>query len=93
MGEITIRQAQRGDIVIAINGTPVAGRELADITRKEIRGPIGGTVRVTIARLDGTQSELVLVRTPYPPHSNPASDPFAYTVPGSWKADPRYFFP
>ncbi len=84
---------QRGDIVIVINGAPVAGRELADITRKEIRGPIGGTVRLTIARLDGTQSELVLVRTSYPPHSNPASDPFVYTVPGSWRADPRYFFP
>jgi carboxyl-terminal processing protease len=84
---------QRGDIVIAINGASVAGRELADITRKEIRGPIGGTVGLTIARLDGTQSELALVRTPYPPHSNPATDPFAYTVPGSWKADPRYFFP
>lgn len=84
---------QRGDIVIAINGAPVAGRELADITRKDIRGPIGGAVRLTIAKLDGTQAEFALVRTPYPPHSNPASDPFVYFVPGSWRTDPRYSFP
>lgn len=84
---------QRGDIVIAINGAPVAGRELADITHKEIRGPIGGTVRLTIAKLDGAQSELAVVRTPYPPHANPASDPFVYIVPGSWRADARYSFP
>ena len=27
------------------------------------------------------------------PHSNPASDPFSYTIPGNWEADERTYFP
>lgn len=84
---------QRGDIVAAVNGSPVAGRELAEINAKEIQGPVGGTVRLTIAQLNGSQSEIALTRVAYPPHTNPASDPFAYSVPGNWGVDPRWQFP
>ena len=81
------------DFVVAVNGAPVPGREFSEILRKEIQGPIGGTVRLAIVRADGSRSEISLVRAPYPPHVNPASDPFAYQVPGSWAADSRYPFP
>jgi hypothetical protein len=81
------------DFIVAVNGVPVPGREFSDILNKDRHGPIGGTVRLTIARFDGSQSEISLVRAPYPPHLSLASDPFAYRVPGSWAADPRYPFP
>ncbi|HEY6308734.1 MAG TPA: PDZ domain-containing protein [Candidatus Angelobacter sp.] len=84
---------QRGDIVIAVNGSPATGRELADINAKDIQGPVGGTLRLTFARLDGSQSEITLTRVPYTPHTNPASDPFVYSVPGNWGMDPRWSFP
>src|SRR5208282_4890084 len=44
-------------------------------------------------RFDGSQSEITLVRTPFPPHVNSASDPFVYAVPGVWTNDPRVPFP
>jgi PDZ domain-containing protein len=81
------------DFIVAVNGTPVAGRELSQIVKTDIQGPIGGTVRLTILRYDGTQSDVSVVRAPFPPHKNPASDPFTYVVPGTWSADPRYTFP
>jgi len=81
------------DFILAVNGVPVAGREYAEIQKKEIDGPVGGTVRLTVARFDGTQSEITLVRAPFPPHVNPASDPFVYAVPGVWDNDPRTAFP
>jgi hypothetical protein len=81
------------DFVIAVNGVSVTGRDFNDILNKDIHGSIGGTVRLTVVRFDGSQSEITLVRAPYPPQINPASDPFAYSVPGSWSTDPRYIFP
>jgi hypothetical protein len=72
---------------------PVAGRELAEIQRKEIIGPAGGTLRLTVAKLDGSQSKITSTRVPYPPHHNPASDSFAYVISGSWGTDPRFSFP
>ena len=82
-----------GDSVVAVNGVPVPGRDFADIAGKDLRGPAGGTVRLAVVRFDGSQFEVTLVRAPYPPHENPASDPFAYHVPGGWAADSRYQFP
>ena len=82
-----------GDFILAVNGVPVAGRDYGAIQKKEIDGPVGGTVRLTIARFDGTQSEITLVRAPFPPHGNEASDAFVYTVPGVWDNDPRTAFP
>jgi hypothetical protein len=83
----------KGDIVFAIDGALVIGRDLDEIIRKAIRGPVGSTVRLSFVRLDGSQYELTLPRMPYPPQINPASDPFAYSIPGSWRIDPRYTFP
>jgi hypothetical protein len=82
-----------GDLVIAINGAPVGGHEFADLLRKDIHGPVGATIRLTVMKPDGSQSELALVRTPFPPHTNPSADPFVYSVPGSWNTDSRYQFP
>ena len=84
---------QCSDFVIAVNGTPVAGREFSEILKTDIQGPVGGTVRLTVLRRDGSQSEVSLIRAPFPPHRNPATDPFVYVVPGSWSTDPRYAFP
>jgi hypothetical protein len=81
-----------GDFVIAVDGVPVPGRELSAIVQ-QIHGPVGATLRLTVVKPDGSQSEIALVRVPFPPHVNPASDPFSYTVPGSWAADLRYHFP
>jgi hypothetical protein len=83
----------KGDIVFAIDGALVMGRDLDEINRKAIRGPVGSTVRLSFVRLDSSQYELTLTRMPYPPRINPASDPFAYSIPGSWRVDPRYTFP
>src|SRR5450755_1589417 len=68
------------DFVIAVNGVPVPGREFSDIVRKDLHGSIGDIVRLTILRYDGSQSEIAVVRAPYPLHVNPASDPFGYSV-------------
>ena len=81
------------DFIVAVNGVPVPGREFSDILDKELHGPVGGTVRLTVARFDGSQSEITLARAPYPMHVSQASDPFAYKVPGRWATDPRYVFP
>jgi hypothetical protein len=81
------------DFILAVNGAPVPGREFSDIVNKDINGPVGGTVRLSVARFDGSKSEITLVRTPFPPHANPPSDPFVYVVPGSWGSDPRTPFP
>ena len=81
------------DFVVAVNGAPVAGREFSEILKTEVLGTIGGTVRLSVVRYDGSQSEISLIRAPFPPHKNPASDPFVYVVPGTWSTDPRYAFP
>jgi len=81
------------DFVVAVNGVPVGGRELSDILDKDIHGPVGGSVRLTVATFAGGQSEITLVRVPFPPHVTSKTDPFSYNVPGSWRADPRYVFP
>jgi hypothetical protein len=84
---------QCSDFVTAVNGVPVAGREYSDILKSDIRGPVGGTVKLKISRFDGSESEIILIRAPFPAHTNQAGDPFTYSVPGSWRADPRYIFP
>jgi hypothetical protein len=81
------------DFIVAVNGVPVPGREFSDILNNDLHGPIGGAVRLTVARFDGSQSEITLVRAPYPTHLSQVSDPFVYEVPGSWATDPRYVFP
>jgi len=83
-----------GDLIIGVNGSPVAGRDLNEISRQDFRGPAGGTVRVKVVKLDGDKAvEIALTRRPFPPHRNPETDAFSYTAPGSWRFDPRYPFP
>jgi carboxyl-terminal processing protease len=43
-----------GDFVVAVNGVPVPGREIATILSKEIHGPIGATLRLTVMKPDGS---------------------------------------
>jgi hypothetical protein len=81
------------DRVVAVNGKPVAGREFSEITKDDLRGPVGSVVRLTVVRADGAQSEIALVRAAYPPHLNPETERFSYRVPGGWAADTRYSFP
>ena len=81
------------DFILSVNGGSTLGNDGTDILRNQLRGPIGGTVHLSIARFDGSQAEISVLRTPYLPHLNPASDPFSYSVPGSWAADSRYPFP
>jgi hypothetical protein len=81
------------DFIGAVNGVPTPAREFSDILEKDIAGPVGSTVRLTVFRFDGSQSEIALVRVPFTPYSSKTSDPFAYSVPGNWETDPRYTFP
>ena len=50
-------------------------------------------MRLTVASAVGADTEVALVRVPYPPHASQPSDPFAYLIPGGWRTDPRYPFP
>jgi hypothetical protein len=81
------------DFIAAVNGVPTPGREISEILKKDIDGPVGGTVRLTVQRFDGSQLEITLARVPFTPYSSQASDPFTYVVPGAWSADSRYTFP
>jgi hypothetical protein len=36
---------------------------------------------------------ITLIRRPYPPHLNPQTDAFSYSIPGNWQKDSRYKFP
>jgi hypothetical protein len=81
------------DFVTAVNGVPVAGREYSEILKNDLHGPVGGTVKLKVSRFDGSQSEITLIRAPFPAHTNQPADPFTYNVPGSWSTDPRYIFP
>ena len=83
----------KGDIVFAIDGALVMGRDLDEINRKTVRGPVGSTVRLSFVRLDSSQYELTLTRMAYPPQINPASDPFAYSIPGSCAHRSKVCFP
>jgi hypothetical protein len=78
------------DFIIAVNGVATPGRDINDIRSKELTGSVGSTVRLTLLRYDGSQSDITLS---YAPYANPPSDPFAYSLPGDWTTDPRFFFP
>lgn len=85
---------QVGDLIISVNGTPVAGRDGGEISRVELRGAAGGTVRLGVVKMGSNgPAEVTLTRKPFPPLRNPASDAFSYVIPGNWRLDPRYPFP
>jgi membrane-associated protease RseP (regulator of RpoE activity) len=82
-----------GDLIIETNGVPVQGRDLGEIRAKDLNGAVGGTVKVKVLRPQaGEPREATLIRRPWPPYENPASDPFHYSGPGNWRSE-RHQFP
>lgn len=82
-----------GDIVVSVNGTPAEGHDTGELGRAGLSGMVGDSVRLMVAKMNHPPEEIVLKRMPYPPHVNPATDAFQYSVPGNWQMDPRYPFP
>lgn len=83
-----------GDIVLAMNGSPVGGRTVEDITRKDIKGAVGSTLKMTLLRpSDGKQMNVELTRAAFPVQENPPSDPFHYSFSSGWQAEQRWPFP
>jgi hypothetical protein len=84
-----------GDIIIAINGTNVNGMEQNAIGKAGLRGVAGTSVKLMVvkAKVDGPPVEINVPLRPYPPHLNPVTDAFSYSVPGDWQMDLRYPFP
>jgi len=85
---------QKGDLIVAIDGIPVMGKDAVTAFRDQLRGPVGGTVKLSLVRpSEGVRSlEVVLKRVPSPPRSNPAFEPFAYSSPRTWRYE-SYSFP
>lgn len=83
---------QPGDLILAIADKRVFNAEAREVIR-ELAGPAGSSVELTVVPADGNLKTITLVRKPYPPHLNPHTDPFRYSVPGNWQADLRYNFP
>jgi membrane-associated protease RseP (regulator of RpoE activity) len=84
---------EAGDLIIATDSKPVAGIELKEMVRSRLGGDVGSSIQLSVVKTDDKFQKIMLVRRPFPPHVNPASDPFSYVVPGNWEMDPRYPFP
>ena len=86
---------EAGDIIVAVNGTPVSGLDAGEVGKAGLRGSSGASVKLMVvkATTDRPPTEIVATLRPYPPHVNPATDAFSYTVPGDWQMDLRYPFP
>ena len=83
---------QAGDLILATDGARVFNTELNDVI-KRLDGPAGTSIKLSVVQADGNVKEITLVRKPYPPHLNPETDVFSYSIPGNWQKDPRYDFP
>jgi hypothetical protein len=85
---------QNGDLIVAIDGVPVMGKDTVAAFRDQLRGPVGGTVRLSLVRpSEGVRSfEVVLKRVPSPPRSNPDFEPFSYSSPRTWRYE-NFAFP
>ncbi len=82
-----------GDLIVETNGVPVTGRDLAEIRAKELNGAAGSTVSLKVLSPQSAEPRAAtLVRRPWPPYENPASDPFHYSGPGNWRSE-RHQFP
>ena len=83
---------QAGDLILAADGKGVFNTELNELI-KWLAGPAGSSIELSVVQVNGNLKEVTLVRRPYPPHLNPQTDAFSYSVPGNWQKDPRYKFP
>jgi hypothetical protein len=83
---------QPGDLILATDGKPVFNSEVREVI-KRLAGPAGSSIELSVVQGDGTLKKITLVRKPYPPHLNPPTDTFSYSIPGNWQKDPRYNFP
>lgn len=82
-----------GDVIVSVNGTSTEGHDAGELGRAGLRGAVGDTVRLSVAKMGHPLEEVVLKQRRYPPHVNPATDAFHYSVPGNWQMDLRYPFP
>lgn len=83
---------EAGDLILATDGKRVFNTELNELI-KRLAGPAGSSIELSVVQVDGNLKTITLVRRPYPPHLNPQTDAFSYSVPGNWQKDPRYNFP
>jgi hypothetical protein len=83
---------QAGDLILATAGKRVLNSDLNEVT-KQLAGPVGSSIELSIVQADGNPKKLTLTRRPYPPYLNPQTDAFSYSIPGDWRKDPRYAFP
>jgi hypothetical protein len=83
---------QAGDLILAADGKRVFNTELNELI-KRLAGPAGSSIELSVVQVDGNLKKVALVRRPYPPHLNPQTDIFSYSIPGNWQKDPRYNFP
>jgi hypothetical protein len=86
---------QRGDVVVAIDGLSVAGKDVQQAFKEALHGRAGGKVHLGLLRpAEGLRRlEVELTRTAdFPPRQNPAFETFAYTVPRAWRLE-SYSFP
>jgi hypothetical protein len=83
---------EAGDLILATDGKRVFNTELKELM-KRLAGPAGTAIELSVVQIDGNLKKIVIVRKPYPPHLNPQTDVFSYSIPGNWQKDPRYNFP
>ena len=82
-----------GDLVTSVDGAPVRGRALEDISRRDLHGPAGGSLKLGLFRLSTQeQSEVTVARVAYQPIETAPSDAFHYVTPGAWHTE-RHDFP
>ena len=82
-----------GDLVRAIDGKPVQGRDLDEISKRDLHGPPGALLKLGLFRLSTQEPvEVGVERVAYKPLENPASDGFHYVTPGDWHSE-RHAFP
>jgi hypothetical protein len=91
---------QRGDVIVAIDGVPVAGKDASQAFKSQLHASAGGPggpgskVHLTLVRpAEGMrQLKVDLQRVALPIRQNPAFETFGYRVPRSWRVE-SYSFP
>ena len=78
---------QKGDVILAIDGSPVVGKDALAAFKSELRGPAGGKVLLSLVRVadDNREFQVTLQRSAYPLRENPAAQPFGFSLPRSWR--------